>query len=353
MMRRLRTKRSPIGVDLSTSHCCAVQLAAAEGDAEVVNTLVMRRQDPDRPHDVAELRSFREALQRRGFIGRSIVAAMPDDQVITELQELPRRGSEAEQAELARMQLVSSLRCDPKDIEVAAWVLPTAARKGELVRVLAVASRRDDVLARLEMLVDAGFDVCGLDVGFLAARRACADELARGHHDATVLALDCDVARLVIVCDGTVVYERSLAEYGTKRLVRSLVKGMGIEDRSARLLLETVGLENGAGEVDPTIRADAIKRVSAYCDQIVGELRMSRQYLENEHGGRRVGTIVLAGGGAGIPGLGDRIADALGVEVRTFAAPLPEGERALWGEHARYLVTGAFGLARYPERWCA
>ncbi len=88
--------------------------------------------------------------------------------------------------------------------------------------------------------------------------------------------------------------------------------------------------------------------VTAHFDALKCELQVSLSYAVQQVRGEGVSRVLLAGGGGAIPGLGDRLAESLAVEVATAdvtaLAQCPPGLERLGGSA---VLAAALGLAMY------
>lgn len=117
-----------------------------------------------------------------------------------------------------------------------------------------------------------------------------------------------------------------------------------------RAFQEDLGLEAGAAEREKRLRGLEVKgpRITHWIEELVEEVRLSLQAFRASPGGTAVERILLLGGGAGLRGLTDLLADRLGVSVAVGdpwegLVVVPEVNVA------RHLFAVATGLALYGD----
>jgi Tfp pilus assembly PilM family ATPase len=342
----LPARRSPIGLDLGPRTVRAVQLA---GDT-VVASYARDRIQPGAAYGAEELQLVAAALERRGFRGRRVVVAMPDELTVTQLLALPPAKSHTE---LARAQLCAAQKLAPNELEVATWPLPADDRGGKKQRILATACRRDDAVKLLETLERGGLEPAAIDAGFLTAVRAAESRLEGLDGVAALLRLDWSTASFVLLQGGAVAYERPLPELGIAPVHRGLVEALEVEADVVDYVIRTAGLCGGGPEtdLDAGLASAVQERLRSYTVQLVSELRVSFDYATQETG--RVSALVVVGEGGGWPGLSERLARELSVDLHTVRVPLGPADVSLWGEDAPHSFAMAAGLARYPWSACA
>jgi len=179
----------------------------------------------------------------------------------------------------------------------------------EMVDVLFVASRRENVDDRVEALLKSGLKAGIVDVESFAMENAfslLSDQFADSTDAQTVAIADIGstVATLNILQDGRVVYTREQG-FGGKQLTEEIQRRYGLSYEEAGLAKRQGGLPDNyiADVLDPFKRA------------MVQQIQRSLQFFVSSNAHRGIDTIVLAGGCASIPGIDKLVEKSLGVPV--------------------------------------
>ncbi|MBD8058757.1 type IV pilus assembly protein PilM [Cellulomonas sp. JH27-2] len=174
---------------------------------------------------------------------------------------------------------------------------------GRTVHGMLVAAQRDTVNANVMAVEAAGLRPTMVDLNAFAMIRSLArGDLARG----TVAIVDIGASMTTVV----------IAERGVPRLVRSLPSGghnitsavassMGISAPDAEHLKREIGI----GYAVPADRAEASDAISTIVRALVESVRNTFVYYA-QNSGVPIDTVVLVGGGAQLPGLGQYLASA-------------------------------------------
>ena len=140
MMRIFKSGRSPIGIDVTGRSIYAVQLRKSGPQWEVCAVATHERWHDQSQLTTDEARVFAEILDRQGFVGRDVVLSVPSDLLMNDLLELPRTDDQVSLLKLARMELARTSKCNPEEFEMTSWSLPSPARAGTTMQVMAATS---------------------------------------------------------------------------------------------------------------------------------------------------------------------------------------------------------------------
>ena len=367
-----RTSRGPIGIDVGSRWIKAAQISGHGSRARLQGAALLPRASTDAVPSKAEIAQLADVLDRQGFTGRRIVLAPPPTSLLTATVTLPPRGSGAPLEQIARMELARVHRCEPQQLSLAFWELPQAASAGgkpaEGMGALAVACSGEQANPLLDAFESAGFDVVGLDVQWLALRRACAPLLAEtGNAVTAILDLGAGSARIVAMQQGVIVYERLLGESGIGRIGDQLRTKLNLDDDAIEYLLKEVGLADGdaaaAADEAPTSERRQARRergsdndlykeprriMTEALDALAEEVATSLAYVVQQYRGGEVTAVLLTGGGAGIPGAAEHLAGALQTHVRAVRpAELAQVPGPLMKQGTNPAFVAALGLAMY------
>lgn len=303
-MRLLPRASTPIGLDLGAHTIRAVQTDQSGG---VVTSAAVTRPDPALPISVEEIEHFRGVLYRQGFIGRTVFAAVPKSALMRTTIELPPKDSGAPIAEIARSEIARQAKADPSSFEFALWDAPQPPRHGGSSRAIGVGCPHEDASALIASIESTNLTVAGL----FTPSTALAASLPPPKPGATIAAVDIgwSDATFILIGHGSIVFERQLGGCGIGVFVAKLAKSRGLDP--ARLSAALRKSDGKQGD-HPAVREITERMTEA----VASELRSSVDYLRGCDGVEPPERIILAGGGAAVPGLPEAVSDAAGVRVR-------------------------------------
>lgn len=343
-------KHSPIGLDVGYRWVKAAQLRREGGRWHLEAAARFPRLQPHAPPDAKEANRIDEVLSRQGFRGHDVVLAAPSDKLMTDLLDLPARGPGIPFEQIMRAEVGRIHKCDPGEVEIAHWDLPTSSRSGKGTQVLAVSCLHADADAVLDAFESVGMNVVGLDARPVAVARACGPLLAdAATRISVVLVVEWTYASVVVMHQGVVVYERKLRESGIKRLHETIQSQLNVEPVAADHLLEEVGLADAGAGRAAGAAGDVRALIETHLATIVQDVRASLVYASHQYPEASVERLLLAGEGALMPGLERHLAVRTGLEVRKASA----AELVINPNHLLSLctpaLTAAVGLAQFEE----
>lgn len=368
-----RTSRGPIGIDVGSRWIKAVQISGHGAAAQLQCAAILPRAKSDAVPGETEIAQLIDVLDRQGFHGRRIVLAAPPGSLLSATVTLPPRGSGAPLEQIARMELARVHRCEPQQLSLAFWELPAAAhaggKPGEGTGALAVACAGQQADPLLDAFESVGFEVVGLDVQWLALRRACAPMLAETGGAATaILDLGAASARIIAMQQGVIVYERLLGESGTARITDQIKAKLQLDDEGIDYLLTEVGLADETDEAaepgaaserrqsrrdhggEPDLYKEPRRIIAEALDALAEDIATSLAYVVQQYRGGEVAGVLLTGGGAGIPGIAAHLASALQAKVRSVRiAEVARAPHRLAKQAANPAFVAALGLAMYRQ----
>jgi len=350
MKWNLGSARTPIGLDIGAKQIKAAQLTPA-GDTwrvEAVSVIPRTETGPLNADQAAQLRSV---LQRQGFSGNEVVLAAGKDKLLSGILDLPARVSGAPLDQIARMELSRVHKVPADAFEMSYWQIPSAGRSGA-VQVMAVACPHDDANEMIDVLEDAGFDVKAIDAPACALARACRGLLAPGDSATVVLEIGWRSVTLAILYQDVIAFHRSLAEAGLQPLFEATRHTFHLPDEAVEHLLATVGLDRDAqaaeGGGDPL--EELAKNVARHFDGLIQELRRSVSYFTSCNSSVELSHLLLAGGGAGIPGLSRHFASEAQLQVQIFTpADVVQCNPPILAKAGNPALATAMGLALFGK----
>lgn len=334
----------PIGLDIGHQAVKAVQLTA--GGAVRVASCFPR--SGSGLLQAGEADQIAQALRRQGFVGDEVVLAVPPEEAICGILDLPPRSSGAPIEQLARTELASMHDCDPRSFEVCCWDLPPdGGRRQQTHHVMAVGCRHEVANALLDASEQARLSVLALDVGALAVARACKPLLDPGDSITAVVDLGWGAARLILIRQETILYERRVLDCGLSNLAGKIEKQFEVGQDSIVHLIR-VACEARSDELESE-SADVLRKVTpaleSLYDKLCHEMQAPLAYVLQRYHGCHARRVVVCGGGAVLPGLAERVSATLDMQVTCARMEeLARVDGSLLGGTGPEMVT-ALGLA--------
>ena len=332
------TSCSPIGVDVGYRFIKAVQFARGSGRPRICAAASVERRGDGAAITGPELRQLRQRLSSSGFRGHSLALAVPGEKLLTGIMELPPASSGAPIEMLARSELARMHKCDPQSFEMASWRLPAPARAANTTFVMGAACTHADADSLLDCFEAEGLRVERLEIQSQALARACEPLLRSTKGLAGILDIGWTAARLVLLYDRVVIYERKLPKSAYGAMVGELAGELGADVQQAERMLRGLS-PAGAG-------AQAIDAArQRYASRMAEEMRIPLSYVSNQYSDAVADQLLLVGGGAMLEGLAGQLAGAMDWPVRVVGmADLAECPAPLDHDCGSTMVVAA-GLA--------
>ncbi len=346
MKRPGMISRTPIGLDIGARRIKAVQLGRAGGQWRLLAATSIPRHNEDGLIDEPEIRRLCEILDRQGFVGNRAIVAVPWQKVLTGVLELPPTESGAPLTRIARMEFGRMHGCEPFRLEMAFWRLPPSPGAKDNNQTLAVGCTHAEADALLDALELGGLQVEALDTHVCALARAYAP-MAQGTGIIAILDLGWTEGRLVLLYQGTVIYERALPEAGVAPLAEALTDKFGLNQDERELLLADVGMAEKRTDGGADVFAGPRRMILRHFERGLAEIEAPLRYAMGQYPSAKVDRILLSGGGAAIPALDGSLAPVLDTDTRA-ASPidLMQCSRALPANCNGASLATAVGLAQ-------
>lgn len=375
------TIRTHIGVDAGSAQFKAVQLSGKPGRWQLESTAIVPRLEPGAAISARDIDRLKSVLFRQGFTGDKIVLGTPSSQLVTGVFPVPPANSGAPREQIVRMELGRTHGCNPQQIEVVSWELPSNPRSSsKQTSVMAIGCPHSAAESIIEQFEAGDLQVEAMDVEWMAAVRAAWATFAipAGNESNPVMAVvdfGEQAARITVLWRSGVVYGRSLSEFGIGKLKSQLQASFDLDDEDTNYVLRNMDMvpsrmktpasdaieleqeSNAGAESDQDRRlitpqdADVFAGVRVvmrkFFNAFAEELRVSLSYAEEEFAGE-TNKVALVGGGAGIKGLASHIGQTLSIDT-SVASPMqmlscPPG-RERWLDDPS--IVTAIGLAMY------
>jgi type IV pilus assembly protein PilM len=312
--------------------------------------------------DVVDPGAVTEAVaalwKRHGFPRKRVVIGIANQKVIVRQLDVPH----LEEGEMGEALPFLALDAIPIPVEDAVLdYVPLeefSSREGEpMLSILAVAAHRDMIEGLVEIASDVGIGVMSIDLqAFALVRGAFGPGLMRGGFGSQGLVdIGGSLTQIAIVKEGITRFVRIIPT-GGHHFTESLVRGLSMDAAEAEERKREVGtLPAGNFEGDDA-NAQAGRLLSTTADALIDEIKGSINYYLTQSGESALERLVVAGNGARLPHLANRMSRGLGTPVEPARAldhvtvgriQMTEGELlgyqpvlpaaiglALWGQYA-------------------
>ncbi len=333
---------SPIGVDVGERYIKAVQFSRSGGKWRISAAAEMQRESHGDGITSADARRLRQQLSESGFRGNQIVLAVPGENLLTGIMELPPVDSGAPIEMLARSELARMHKCDSQSFEMASWQLPAPARAANTTFMMGAACTHAYADSLLDCFEAEGFRVERLEIQSQAMARACGPLLNASTGLAGILDLGWTALGLVLLYNGVIIYERKLPKSAYGTMIDELAGELGVEaPKIEKMLSGEDRTESSAKTVGACLER--------YVARIVEETRIPLSYVSNQYPDATPDRLLLVGGGAKLDGLATRLAEAMDWPVTAATmSELAEGPESLDRDYGTTLII-ATGLAWAEE----
>jgi Tfp pilus assembly PilM family ATPase len=134
-----------------------------------------------------------------------------------------------------------------------------------------------------------------------------------------VIDLGATHATFTLTHQRVVAYERRIPDFSIAAIRETIETQLRLDDEMIEHAITQIGLlrrqDDGAGPDAGEIQGIIVRHV----DRLVEELNVSVSYARHRYPDAQMSQLILAGGGAAMPGLGEHIAEQLDIDTRALA----------------------------------
>ena len=312
-----RKQNAVLGIDISSAAVKLLELSKSGARYRVESfSVAPLQQDPLVEKNIAHIDVIAEAIkialtQSQSSLNQATVA-VSGSAVMTKMITMPNSLSDVEMEAQIMLEADQYVPYSLDEVNFDFEVQGINDNNPDLVDVLLVASRRENVDDRVEALVKAGLKASIIDVETFAMENAFAllpDPFKNSTSTKTVAIADIGstISTLTLLHDGHAIYTRE-QEFGGKQLTEEIQRRYGLSYDEAGMGKRCGGLpENYTVEVlGPFKRA------------MVQQIQRSLQFFVSSSANRTIDYIVLAGGCASISGIDELVESNL--RIPTYVA---------------------------------
>jgi len=185
-----------------------------------------------------------------------------------------------------------------------------------MLSILVVAAQRDMVDGLVEIADAAGLDVASIDLQAFGLVRAAfgTDLLLGGEGPQALLDIGGSLSQVVIVRGGITRFVRILP-IGGDQFTEALSSGMGMSREDAEELKRRTGVAGEGFPEGEDEESTARRILTRSADSLIEEIRGSVNYYLTQAGEPTLERLVVAGNGARLPHLANRVGQALNTSV--------------------------------------
>lgn len=251
--------------------------------------------------------AIKTAVKQSGTKVRQACVAVSGSAVMSKVISIPASLDEAELEDQIMDEASQYVPYSLDEVNLDFEIQKVNENNPQMLDVLLVASRKENVNDRVEALAKAGLKTKIVDVEAFAIENAfvlLTDQLEGATEGKTYAVADvgASMATLNIVYDGHTVYTREQG-FGGKQLTEEIQRRYGFS-------YEEAGLAKKRGGLPDSYIVDVLE---PFKKAMVQQISRSMQFFISSSANRSVDGIVLAGGCASIPGIDSMVEQTLGI----------------------------------------
>jgi type IV pilus assembly protein PilM len=306
------TSKPLIGLDITTSSIKLIELSFSGGQYRVEAYAA----EPTPPSAINEKaivnadavgEAIRRAAKRAGARAKEAAVAISGDAVITKSIQMPRSLSARDLELQIDLQADQYIPFPMDEVSYDFEVTGTSDKDPELLDVLLVATRTENVEQRQAAVVAAGLVPRIVDVEAYALQNACRlmthQMPAGGQGTVAVVDFGASTTTFSVLKNLNVIYTRDFA-FGGSQLTEEIMRTYG-------LTVEEAGRAKKEGGLPSNYQPEVL---DPFIDDMTQQVTRSLQfYLASGTGRENPEMILVCGGCANIPGVADVIASRVGI----------------------------------------
>jgi type IV pilus assembly protein PilM len=302
-----------IGLDITTSSVKLIELVES-GRGFRVESFAAEPTPPNAINDKAIVdaeavgEAIRRAVKRSGSKSKDVAVAISGDAAITKVIQMPKNLSEADLEGQVELQADQYIPFPMEEVSFDYEIIGESERDPDMVDVLLVATRTENVEQRQAAVEAAGLITRVVDVEAFAVENACrlmTHQMPDGGVDKFIAIVDfgASTTTFSVLHDLKVIYTRDFA-FGGQQLTEEIMRTYGLSLEDAGRAKKEGGLpSNYQPEVLDTFMDDMSQQVS----------RSLQFFLASGTGRDQPDQVLVCGGCANIPGVADVIGSRIGV----------------------------------------
>ena len=311
MLGRQRKQQTVIGLDIGSSSVKLVELEVRGREAKLVrfaqapllNEAIVDSEVIDRQ---AVIEAIQNLFSQEGIKTKSVATAVSGRAVIVKKIWMDRLEQEDARAAI-QWEAEQHIPYDINDVALDFQILKSEPSAKQM-EVLLVAAKKDMVLSHADLVREAGLNPEVIDVDAFALQNAVLANYEMADDEvAALINVGAEETNLNIVRAGAPLYTKDIA-LGTSTVIEGLKRKYALGQEEAEgVLTGTAGAADG--------EIDLAGTVGEVFEDLASAVERAAAYLKSTGEAEGVTRIFIAGGGAGITGLREFLAERQQVEV--------------------------------------
>ncbi len=308
-----RAAKALIGLDITTSSVKLIELTETGRNYRVESYSA----EPTPPNAINEKaivdadavgEAIRRAIKRSGSKAREVAIAISGDAAITKVIQMPANLTDNELEGQVELQADQYIPFPMEEVSFDFEVIGPSERDPDMVDVLLVATRTENVEQRQVAVEAAGMNARVVDVEAFAVENACqllSHQMVDGGIDKLIAIVDfgASTTTFSVLQDLKVVYTRDFA-FGGQQLTEEIMRTYGLS-------LEDAGRAKKEGGLPSNYQPEVL---DAFIDDMSQQVNRSLQFfLASGSGREQPDQILVCGGCANIAGVADVIGSRVGI----------------------------------------
>mgnify|MGYP005813518031 FL=1 len=311
-----RRFRPVIGLDITTSSIKLIELSK-NGDSYRVESYAAEPSPPNAINEKAIVdaqavgEAVRRAVKRAGARARECAVAVSGDAAITKVIQMPRNLRENELESQVEMQADQYIPFPMEEVSYDFEVIGPSEKDPEMLDVLLVATRSENVEQRQAAVQAAGLTARIVDVEAFALENACrllTHQMPDGGMERNIAVIDfgASTTTFSVLRDLKVSYTRDFS-FGGQQLTEEVMRTYGLSMEEAGRAKKEGGLP---GNYETEVLGPFIDDM---CQQVSRSLQF---FLASGAGREQPEQILICGGCANIPGAAEMIQSRVGIDAQ-------------------------------------
>jgi type IV pilus assembly protein PilM len=308
-----RAAKALIGLDITTSSVKLIELTESGRNYRVESYAA----EPTPPNAINEKaivdadavgEAIRRAIKRSGSKTKEAAIAISGDAAITKVIQMPANLTDNELEGQVELQADQYIPFPMEEVSFDFEVVGPSERDPDMVDVLLVATRTENVEQRQVAVEAAGINARVVDVEAFAVENACkllSHQMVDGGIDKLIAIVDfgASTTTFSVLQDLKVVYTRDFA-FGGQQLTEEIVRTYGLS-------LEDAGRAKKEGGLPSNYQPEVL---DAFIDDMSQQVNRSLQFfLASGSGREQPDQIIICGGCANIAGVAEVIGSRVGI----------------------------------------
>ena len=308
-----KSSRRLLGLDITTSSVKLIELSESGGQFRVESYAA----EPT-PHNAINEKAIvdaeavgeaiRRAVKRSGASAKEAAIAISGDAAITKVIQMPRTLNDSELEGQVELQADQYIPFPMEEVSYDFQVIGPSEKDPEMLDVLLVATRTENVEQRQAAVQAAGLVTRIVDVEAFALENACklmTHQMPDGGIDRTIAVVDFGASSTTfsVLRNLKVIYTRDFA-FGGQQLTEEIMRTYGLS-------MEEAGRAKKEGGLPSNYQPEVL---DPFIDDMTQQVSRSLQfYLASGSGREQPDQILICGGCANIPGVADVISSRVGI----------------------------------------